>query len=442
MNMPHTSVVVLGAGFSGLAAALRLRDHGIDAVVVEARDRVAGRTHTKHIEPTLQIDLGGQWFGPTQDRMYELVDQYGLELFPLQEQGEAVYHVSDQRHSALPESVEALYADVDTLALDVDLTAVENTPDAAELDRMTFHTWLHQHADRDAAEFVGRTLAGGLLGKDAGDISVLQMLFYIRSGGGVESLTSTQGGAQQDRVIGGPPALAQRMAAGLGAERIVFEFCTVGLQREGDTWRIRSADGRELTADQVISTLPPTALAAVDISPALPSPKRRALRSLMPGHSLKFHAVYPAPLWHDQGLSGVFNSQDGWITEAVDNSVPGDARGVLTFFVYGEQAAQLTQLPAQERPGILLEEVAERLNDQRLRGPTEFIEFSWEDEPFTGGCFSSSFTVGNMHRYGSILKQPWDGLHFAGTETSEIWNGYIEGAVRAGEREADRIAAG
>lgn len=436
----RTQVAILGAGFSGLAAAVKLQQSNIDFVVLEARARVGGRTWTRYLDDGLQIDLGGQWIGPTQTRMYELAAEYGSEIFPLQEVGETFALIGGKRESGMVESVQQALAALDELAATVNLQEPEATPHAAELDDQTLQSWLLANVEEEAVALVGRVLAGGLLGKSAGEVSMLQILFYIKSGSGVDLLLGTCGGAQQDRLIGGPFGLAQRLAS-VVADRLELGFSVAQVNRVEESWEIVSSDGRTIVADRVISTIPPAVLGRVSFSPPLPSGQRRALRSLLPGNALKFHAIYPSPIWHDVGLSGVFNADTGLITEAVDNSVPGNGRGVMTFFVYGDDSAALTELPETERQQVLLDELAAIFDDDRYRHPEEFVAFSWEDEPYTGGCFSSSFAVGALHKYGHILREPFDGLHFAGTETAEIWNGYFEGAVRSGEREAARVIA-
>lgn len=440
--MSHVQALVIGAGFSGLAAARMLQRHGIETLVVEARDRVGGRTHTRYVADGLQIDLGGQWFGPTQTRMYELAAEHGIELFPLQEVGRALVHQGSDRPEQFTEVIADTCRRIDELAATVDLDAPKHTPDAAALDQQTVHYWLRTLTDEKTATYLGRMLAGGLLGKDPGDVSVLQMLHYIKSGSGVDSLLSTRGGAQQDRVVGGPYALAEEIAASLETDTFRFGFAVASMTRDGELWRVRSEDGEEVTADRVISTIPPAVFDRVEFRPPLPAATREAYAAMTPGHAMKYHAVYPSPLWRERGLSGVFNSRDGLITEAVDNSVPGNEHGVLSFFTYGDDTVALREIGPDERRDLLLTELAARLDDERLRTPLEFVEFSWADEPYTGGCFSSSFVVGAMHRYAGALKRPWEGIHFAGTETAEIWNGYFEGAVRAGEREAHLVVAG
>jgi monoamine oxidase len=430
-------VLVVGAGFSGLAAAHRLRDAGIDVRVIEARDRVGGRTFTRYLDGGLQIDLGGQWFGPGQTRMYELAEQYDVATFPLREVGEGFAFLGGKRTTDGDPEVSAIFAELDALCRTVDVEHPSRTPDAAALDAQTMHGWLAERTDAERAAYVARQIAGGLLAKDAGQVSMLQVLFYLHSGGGVDSMRKTAGGAQQDRVVGGPFAIAQKMADALG-ERVVRGFDVAALTRGKETgvWTARARDGREVTAERVIVALPPVVLDRIAVTPAMPAMKRHAVRNISQGHAMKFHAVYPSPLWNDQGRSGAFSSSVGWITEAVDNSVPGHDEGVLTFFVYGHDAARIRDLDAETRKTALLAEIAERLGDERLTEPTEFVEYDWDGQEHSGGCFSGSFAVGTMNVYRDALLAPCNGLRFAGTETSAIWNGYFEGAVRAGEREA------
>ncbi|MGW5667884.1 flavin monoamine oxidase family protein, partial [Micromonospora sp. NPDC003776] len=209
-------VVVIGAGFSGLAAALALARAGAAVTVLEARDRVGGRVLTRRLADGTPLDLGAQWVGPTQDRMAALLAEHGLDTFPSAAAGAVSVLWNGRRLPAAPESAEQLMALLDSYATHVDPAAPWCAPRAAEWDRLTLAGWLSDAAPEPvAARYAGRLLAGGLLAADPDEISLLQMLFYLRSGGGSQLLLSMAGGAQQDRIVGGPAALAEQMAATL-----------------------------------------------------------------------------------------------------------------------------------------------------------------------------------------------------------------------------------
>ena len=77
----QTETIVIGAGYSGLAAALRLHDLGIEVTVLEASDRVGGRIWTERRGDRSAIDHGGQWVGPTQTHLLSLARRFGCGTF-------------------------------------------------------------------------------------------------------------------------------------------------------------------------------------------------------------------------------------------------------------------------------------------------------------------------------------------------------------------------
>ncbi len=433
-------VVVVGAGFSGLAAALALTRAGAHVRVLEARDRVGGRVLTRWLPDGTQLDLGAQWIGPTQDRMYALVAEHGLATFASAAVGASTLLWAGQRRAAPPAPAGRVLGLLDEYAARLDPAAPWRAPEAAQWDRTILGGWLRTTAgDPDTGDYLGRLLAGGLLATGADEISLLQLLFYLRSGGGTAVLLGMAGGAQQDRIVGGPPALAERMASALppGTLRLAEPVRAIGQDADGVT--VRTDTGR-VDGDAVVVALAPALAGRIRYDPPLP-PLRDGLTQRMPmGSALKVHAVYPEPFWRDDGLSGVATSSAGPLTETVDNSTPTSACGVLTGFSYGADAATLRATsPAGRRRRVL--DAFAALVGPRARTPMEVVEYDWSADPWTRGCFCGSLTPGTWSTYGPRLRAGVGRVYWAGTETATHWAGYLEGAVRAGERAAAEALA-
>ncbi|MFJ3332154.1 flavin monoamine oxidase family protein [Enterococcus sp. NPDC086594] len=172
-------VIVIGAGFSGLAAGIALKEKGISSCILEARSRVGGRVETKWLDNELQIDLGGQWIGPTQTRMYELVEKYNIKTFPTQLFGKGQYNYNGALHEQEPTEISAIFDLIDQLAANINLAEPYLSLDIDSQDRITLAQWLEQNIEEvEIASYVGRILAGGLLASDAGEVSLFQMLYY------------------------------------------------------------------------------------------------------------------------------------------------------------------------------------------------------------------------------------------------------------------------
>ncbi|MEU8211568.1 FAD-dependent oxidoreductase [Micromonospora sp. NPDC049044] len=433
-------VVVVGAGFSGLAAALALTRAGAQVRVLEARDRVGGRVLTRWLPELTQLDLGAQWIGPTQDRMYALVAEHGLATFASASVGGPTVLWAGKRRAEPPAQVGRVLGLLDEYAARVDPAEPWATPEAARWDRTTLGGWLATTAgDDDTADYLGRLLAGGLLATGADEVSLLHLLFYLRSAGGTGLLLGMAGGAQQDRIVGGPPALAERMAAALPPGALTLAAPVRAVEQNVDGVTAWTDTGR-VNGDALVVALPPALAGRIRYDPPLPAARDGLTQRMPMGSALKVHAVYPEPFWRADGLSGVSTSTTGPLTETVDNSTPTSPLGVLTGFSYASDAAALRGMSPERRRRCLLDAFATVVGP-RVGEPVDLIEYDWSAEEWTRGCFSGALTPGTWRTYGPHLRAPVGRVYWAGTETATRWSGYLEGAVRAGERAAAEVLA-
>jgi monoamine oxidase len=443
----EADVVVVGAGLAGLAAALELVAAGASVVVVEARDRVGGRVHNHDIGGGNVVEVGAQWIGPTQYRLAAVATELGVETFPTHVAGSNVleYRGALQRYTgAIPKINPAVLVDVEQaqrrlnrLARTVPLEAPWEAPNAAKLDGQTAATWMR----RNLATRGGRMLLG--LGIEAvwaaqpEDMSLLHVLFYIHSAGSLEMLFDTEGGAQQDRFVGGSQLLPIRMAEELGEERLVLGSPVRRIQHGADGVVVH-ADGASARGRRAIVAVAPTLASRIAYDPPLPGYRDQLTQRMPLGTVAKCMAIYSEPFWRGEGLSGGATSDRGPVRLTFDNSPPGGSPGVLLGFLEGRSARELGRLRPEERRTAVVDCFA-RYFGPRAASPDDYVERLWAEEEWTRGCYGCHMPTGAWTGYGPALHAPIGPLHWAGAEYAHVWNGYMDGAVRSGEATAREV---
>jgi monoamine oxidase len=156
------------------------------------------------------------------------------------------------------------------------------------------------------------------------------------------------------------------------------------------------------------------------------------------GQLMKCDAVYERPFWRDAGLSGSALSDRGATRTVFDNSPADGSPGVLLAFVGGATLRTYDAMSADDRRRNVLAGFAEMFGAQAL-DPIEYTEHDWTTERWTGGGPVPIMGPGTLSTFGSAIREPFHRVHWAGTETSTYWTGYMDGAVRAGERAAGEI---
>jgi monoamine oxidase len=450
--MPEHSVdvAVVGAGLAGLVTARDVAAAGLDVLVLEARDRVGGRLLNAPLPGTDGeiVEAGGQWVGPGQDRIAALITGLGLATFPTYDTGDKLAELRGARTrygGRIPWLNPAVIVDIgqsqlrlDRAARRVPLDAPWAAPGAARLDGQTFATWLNRRAATASGRAFSRLVTEAVWAAEPEDMSALWALFYIHSGGGVDSLINTSGGAQQDRIVGGSQRIALGLADALG-DRVLTGAPVTDIAW-GEAGVLVRAGGTQIRARRAVLAIPPPLAARVRFDPSLPAERDQLTQRMPMGWTIKVNVVYDEPFWRADGLAGQANSDVRPLGTVFDNTPPAGRPGVLVGFLEGAHAHAAAGLGEKERRDLVVADLVAYFGP-KAGDPAAYLELDWAAEEYSRGCYGAFATPGTLTRYGRSLRPPIGPLHWAGTETAMRWAGYMDGAAESGLRAAREVIA-
>ncbi|MCB5273392.1 Putrescine oxidase [Arthrobacter sp. SO5] len=449
-------VVIVGAGPAGLTAARTLKKAGLSVAVLEARDRVGGRTWTDTIDGAM-LEIGGQWVSPDQTELLSLLAELGLATYSRYRDGQSVYIGADGRRTlytgdTFPVS-ETTAAEMDKLTALLDALAAEIGPTepwahakARELDTISFHHWLRQNStDEEACNNIGLFIAGGMLTKPAHAFSALQAVLMAASAGSFSHLTD-EDFILDKRVVGGMQQVSVLQAAELGDDVVLGSpVRTINWAEDSSagasSYRVTAVSDRAtVNARFVIMAVPPNLYSRVSFNPPLPRRQHQMHQHQSLGLVIKVHAVYGTPFWREDGLSGTGFGAEALVQEVYDNTNHGDPRGTLVGFVSDEKADAMFELSSEDRRQAILESIAGFLGPKALE-PEVYYESDWGSEEWTRGAYASSYDLGGLHRYGKDQNAPVGPIYWSSSDVAAEGYQHVDGAVRMGRATAALIVA-
>lgn len=446
MESIETDIVIIGAGYAGIAAAKKLKETNKDFVLLEARDRIGGRTLTEIIECGASIDLGAAWIGPTQHHIWNWVKETNSATYDTFDSGKNILSWKNKISTykgVIPKINPISLIDlglainkINKLSKQIPLENPWTHPKAKEWDSMTMHTWMQKNIYTKKARHLFDIGIQTVFGAEATEVSFLHALFYCHSGDNMDVLISIPKGAQQTILKEGTQGLIKKIAEPL-QDKIKLNQPVRKIE-QNETGVTVYADNIIVKAKKCILAIPPVLIDRIQFSPILPQQKAQLVQRMPMGAAMKCFVIYKTPFWRKLGFSGQIVSDDFPVKVTFDTGNTDDEFGKLLVFVEGNDARNFIDLPEAQRKKLILEKLVHYFGNEAAQ-PLQYIDKCWTEEEWTRGCYVGLMAPNTMTQFGKSLRTNFQHIHFAGTETAIKWNGYLDGAIESGYRAADEV---
>jgi monoamine oxidase len=451
--------VIVGGGFSGLAAAKALSEAGKSFIVLEARNRTGGRVHTIPLDNGGWADVGGTFLGPTQDVVIALAEELGIELFEELDTGNNILYFGGERTlfetggplGPIPplddESLMTLFETqtaIDEMAAQIDIQNPWKSKKAKEWDALSLGDWLDSRTLTEKARFMVDTIMHSIFSVEPYEQSLLFTAAYVAAAGNetevgtMERLIATTGGAQMWRVDGGAETISSRLADKIGRCNVSLSSPVDCIKKTRNGYDVKLKSGKVVRGRHVIVAMSPPVAALIKYDPPLPAAHRALQKKLRMGSLGKGIGVYDTPFWVADNLTGQALSDTGLGRVLYDQSARDGSYGAVMAFLEADELRKYLDSKYEDIAKVVEADFVNYFGE-KSKDASQWVVFIWDHEKYSLGGPTAIAGPGIYTRYGPALKEPVGNIHFAGTEASDYWVGYMDGAVRAGYRAAAEV---
>lgn len=415
------TVIIIGAGLAGLAAAYQLKQKNIPFIILESRNRFGGRVFSQQITNNLVIELGGEWVGASHTRIREFCDEMKLTLDNNQMDTHLIY-----KNQYFPKG-KWDYSPAWKQKFDSIIKAYPQLrqEDKQALDKYDWWRYLVNNGCDDRDLEIRELLDSTDFGESIRHVSAFAAL--------AEYAESSPKNEMDYKIRGGNIKLADGLVKKIGAENIYLGHTVTDIIQSNNV-EVRCSNGKSFKADKIICTAPTFALQKINWNPGLPDGHKNAINALQYARINKRAFVFNKRFWKDENFDLITDQSPHYFYHATKNQ-PGST-GALISYSIGDKAL----LNADYSEKRAAQEISECLDP--FFGPVKNLiakqqNYYWGQDMYSRGAYAL-YGVGQWFTIRPQLQQAFLNTHFAGEHLAD-WQGFMEGAINTGEEAASNI---
>lgn len=434
-------IAIIGGGMAGLHACHILKKNGIASTIYEGSNRTGGRMLSAHnvMGNNLVTEFGGEYLDTSHTTIFGLMDEFGLEkmdTFPSLDKLKIDAIFIDGKHYTIEQAIKEFNKINKIIKADLDKIGDNYEADsyAGELDKLSIDEYLAKIGCTGWFKKFIQVAYESEFGYSTAELSSLNLITFIDTDTSKGEFKYFGDSDERYKVKGGNQQIVDKLAY-LHKENILKEQVLTKVDKIDKTYKLTFANGKEITADFVIMTIPFTMLRKVELNIEMTPEKKNAIQNLNYGTNAKMMFGMDKRIWREQGFGGyLFNNivQNGWDNSLAQNNDEG--YGGYTVFLGGAAGKNMNNTEYDK----YLTALEKAFPGAKATHNGKKAIMHWPTQPFVLGSYAC-FTKGQITGLLSHIATPVDNLYFAGEHCSEEFQGFMEGAAETGQKAAEQV---